>query len=539
MAESFDYVIVGAGTAGSLLAHRLSDDDRNTVCVLEAGPTDLNPYIRIPAGFTKTIYDPSITWQFDTAANPAINNRSIRITQGRTLGGSSAINGMVYNRGHASDYDVWAQLGNRGWSYEDILPYYRRTERFVGDGDGRFRGQSGRLIVSVPKWDHPLVDALLESAVQIGIARNSDYNGAEYGGAGRYQGTIDRGRRVSAAHAYLHPASRRNSVSVRTNVLVTRIVIENKRASGVLYTRGAAKADSRQLLVAARKGVIVSAGAVNSPKLLQLSGIGPEALLREIGIEPVHVLEGVGANLHDHYGTRIVSRVKNTDSINTRVKGLRLGWEVAKWLVGRQSVIGLGPAIVHAFGKANPASELPEFVLLCTPASFKPGYSALDDNPGITIGAYPMRPESEGSVRIASKDPAVPPVLQPNYLTHEADQLIAVAAAKAARRLMAAPAMQRYFDSELAPGYGVQTDAEWLDFVRNNGLSSFHLTGTCKMGLGSDRRAVVDHRLRVHGLDALFVVDASIMPRPTSSNTCAPTLMIAEKAADMLLDGAS
>ena len=533
--DLFDYVIVGAGTAGSLLAYRLSEDGKNTVCVLEAGPPDRNPYIRIPAGFTKIIHDPSVTWEFHTEQSPTINGRQIRIPQDRTLGGSSAINGMVYNRGHSSDYDSWAQLGNRGWSYSDILPYYKRNERRIGSGDDEFRGRSGRLPVTTPRWDHPLLDALLESAVQIGIERNSDYNGREFGGAGLYQDAIYRGRRVSSAHAYLHPAMSRRSVSVRTGVQVTRILIENGRATGLRYVPYATREGIEPIEVKARKAVIVSAGTVNSPKLLQLSGIGPGALLRDHGIDVVRELKGVGENLHDHYGARMVSRVKNTDSINTRAKGLRLYWEVIKWLCGGQSVVGMGPATVHAFGKCDPAAEMPDFVLLCTPGSFKQGLTDLDDFPGVTIGAYPMRPESAGSVRIVSTDPRQAPAVQPNYLSSPTDQRLAIAAAKTARQLMMAPAMKQYFSSELVPGFQVQSDAEWLEFVRNNGTSSFHLTGTCKMGPAEDAGAVVDSRLRVHGMEALYVVDASIMPRPTSSNTCAPTMMIAEKASDMIL----
>jgi choline dehydrogenase len=532
--ETFDYVIVGGGTAGSLLAHRLTENDRNTVCVLEAGPPDRNPYIRIPAGFTKTIFDPSVTWQFETQPDPRANGRKMKIAQGRTLGGSSAINGMVYNRGPASDFDRWEALGNHGWSFRDILPYFKRTERRIGPGDDAFRGRAGRLTVTTPKWEHPLVDALIEAAVQNGVPRNPDYNGEHFGGVGLYQDTIYRGRRVSAAHAFLRPAKSRRSLAVRTRVLVTRIVIENRRAVGVMHADYDHPGSATSQIMA-RKAVIVSAGTFNSAKLLQLSGVGPRELLRAHGIEVVHALEGVGENLRDHFGTRMVTRVKDTDSINTRVKGLGLPWEVAKWLVGAQSVVGLGPATVHAYGKSAAATTDPDFVLLCTPACFKPDFSSVEDFPGITIGAYPIRPESAGSVRIASSDPWQAPLIRPNYLSAEADQRTAIVAGRAARQLMLAPAMKPYFDQELRPGYEVRSDDEWLDYLRANGMSSCHWAGSCKMGPAGDPAAVVGDQLRVHGLDALYVVDASIMPRLTSSNTCAPTMMIAEKASDILV----
>jgi choline dehydrogenase len=532
--DSFDFVVVGAGTAGSLLAYRLSDGNRNSVCVLEAGPPDHNPYIRIPAGFTRTMFDPSLTWQLETEAIRGTNGRTLRIVQGRTFGGSSAINGMVYNRGPASDYDGWEALGNHGWGFRDVLPYFKRSERRIGEGDDEYRGRDGRLVVTTPAWTHPLVDALVEAAVQKGVPRNPDYNGRHFGGVGRYQVAIHRGRRVSAAHAFLHPARRRPSVRVVTDALVTQIAFSGRRATGVTYTSfvPGARKDAH---VAARKAVIIAAGTFNSPKLLQLSGIGPPDVLRAHGIAVRHGLSGVGMHLRDHCGTRMVTRLKGTDSINTRVKGLGLPWEIAKWLAGRPSVVGLGPATVHAYGKSTPQIAVPDYVLLCTPACFKPDFSDVEDFPGITVGAYGVRPQSEGSTRIAAKDPRAPPVIQPNYLDAELDRLVAVVAGRAARALFQAPALRRYFDAEVRPGPDVQTDDEWVAYLRENAMSSCHWVGTCRMGPATDPTAVVDDRLRVHGTESLYVVDASIMPTLTSSNTCAPTLMIAEKAADMLL----
>ena len=545
--DSFDYIIVGSGTAGSLLAARLSESGA-TVCVLEAGPPDTNPYIRIPAGFMKTLFDPKVSWQFAIKPGPGTNNRQLTLAQGRTLGGSSAINGMVFNRGHSGDYNAWAQLGNRGWGYADILPYFKRIESRIAPGDKNnrapahaprndtVRGSTGPVTVTNPNWDHPLLHAFVKAADDDGIKYNPDYNGENFDGSGIYQNNIHRGRRVSTAHAYLHPALNKFRISVRTNARVREILFEGKRATGIAYTNFAELSPTATpTRITARKSVIICAGAINSPKLLQLSGIGPADLLASHGIATRHNLPGVGENLRDHYGARMVARVKNTDSINMRAKGPRLAWEIAKWALQKPSILGLGPAIAHAFGRSNPALDTPDFTIVFTPACFKQGYfGVLDDFPGLTCATYPQRPESKGTVRIASSDPAAPPIIDPNYLSDEADRRIIVAAMKTVQRLLRAPAMSQYVDGFLSPPNDPQTDADWLDFARSNAMTSYHVTGTCKMGPQTDPTAVVDDQLRVHGLENLHIVDASIMPRITSSNTCAPVMMIAEKAADIL-----
>jgi choline dehydrogenase len=532
--EKFDFVIVGGGSAASVLAYRLSEGDRKTVCVLEAGPRDTNPYIRIPAGFIKTILDPTVTWQFATEPTHWTGGRRISLTQGKVWGGSSSVNGAIYNRGQARDFDTWAQLGNPGWGYADVLPYFRRTERRVGDGDDRYRGRAGELPITTYHWPNPLCDAFVEAAVEMGIPRNLDYNGARQEGVGFYQSAILNSKRVSASHAFLHPAAKRKSVSVRSRTLATKILLRDRRAVGVIYQQGGT---DKVATVEAREAVILSAGTLNTPKLLQLSGIGPAELLRQNGIEVQLELPGVGENLRDHYNARIVARGRpGTVTFNDRVTGPALVLEVMKWLTRRPSVLGLSPALVHIFGKTDARLDNPDFCLGFTPGSYKLGFlGKLDDFPGMTCGGWRMRPDSTGYVRIASPDPMNAPTIQPNYLNTEQDRAVLVATLKIARRLFRATTLEPFVEEETFPGPAVSTDDEWLDFARTYGGSSFHLVGTAKMGPKHDRLAVVDERLRVRGVEALVVADASVMPTLVSANTYAATLMIAEKASDMML----
>jgi choline dehydrogenase len=532
MTGAFDFVIAGGGTAGGILAYRLSEAG-HTVCVLEAGPPDRNPFMRVPAGFMKTLFDPKVTWQFNSEPNPNTNSRPIQYTQGKTLGGSSSVNGMIYNRGQAADFDNWAQRGNLGWGYDDLLPFFRRTESWTGDGDDAFRGRKGRLVTSRAPWPSAVVDAFVASAESLGHPFNRDYNGAHQEGVGFYQSAISNRRRVSTATAFLHPAARGQRVDVRTGALVTSIVLENGAASGVVYRRG----EILEKMVA-RCGVIVSAGTVHSPKLLQLSGIGPAALLGRHGIGVHHDLPGVGENFRDHYSPRLVVRAKpGVDTLNAHAYGLKLLPEIAKWLFGRPSVLGLSPALVHVFGKTAPTLENPDYSLVFTPASYKQGFiGRLDDYPGLTCGAWQMRPESRGHVRIRSADPEDLPIIDANYLAEREDRSVLIAALKSARAILSAAPLAPFVEAELLPGAAVQTDDEWLDFARQYGSSSYHLVGTCRMGPRSDPLAVVDDRLRVHGIDGLRVVDASVMPAMPSANTCAATMVIAEKASALILE---
>jgi len=533
MSETFDYVIVGGGTAAGILAYRLGEAG-HSVCVLEAGPADNNIYIHIPAGFSKTLFHPKLTWKFMTDPDPATGNRSAPYSQGKTLGGSSSLNGMIYNRGQAGDYDGWAQSGNRGWSYDDILPYFRRTERRIAPdvpADPEYRGGEGRLTVTTAQWPNKLEPAFLEAAQNAGHPFNPDYNGATQEGVGRYQSAISHGRRVSTATAFLHPARKKFSVDVRTEALVTRVVLEGKRATGVRYRQGGV---DRQ--VSARKEVIVSAGAVNSPKLLQLSGIGPASLLTSVGIDVAHDLAGVGENFRDHYSPRIVARAKpGVDSINLHVTGLPLVRQVALWLMGRPSVLATSPARIHLFGKSDAGMERPDYAMMFAPASFKMGLvGVLDSFPGMTCGVWQQRPESAGYVRVSSSDPNAAPHVNPRWLSEATDQRVVLAALRAARKIFATEPLSSLIESEIFPGLDHSSDDELMAFAREKGATSYHLVGTCKMGPATDARAVVDPELKVHGIAGLRVVDSSIMPMIPSANTAAATMMIAEKASDMI-----
>ena len=500
------------------------------MCVLEAGVADRSLYIRIPAGFVKLLYDPALLWPFKTGPSEAVAGRSIDIPQGRLVGGSSSLNGLVYSRGQADDFNDWAASGNEGWSYRDVLPYFKRSERRIGAGDERWRGRDGALPVTDPRWPHVLCEAFIEGAAELGIPRNADYNGERQEGVGYFQRTIHRGRRVSCADAFLHPAIRRGGVDLRVHALVERILFDGTCATGVRYKQGEKRKD-----VVARREVIVCAGTINSPKLLQLSGIGPGSLLQQAGIAVLKDLPGVGENLRDHYTVRIAARAKKVATLNELSRGWRLGVEIAKWFAGRPSIISLSPSLIHVFWKSREELERGDIQVLFTPGSYQEGKKyALEDVPGMSCGARQQRPYSAGFVRLRSSDPNAEPVVQPNYLADPRDREVIVRALKLARRLLATKAMAPYFDHETLPGPKVASDDEWLDFARRRGSTAYHLVGTCKMGPRSDRMAVVDPQLRVHGMENLRVVDASVMPQVPSANTLAATLMVAEKAADLI-----
>lgn len=529
----FDYVIIGAGSAGSVLANRLTEDGLATVCVLEAGPRDWHPFIHIPAGFMKTMIDPSVNWLYDMEPSHWTGGRRIKAPRGKTLGGSSSINGHIYNRGQRLDFNTWSQRGNLGWGYADVLPYFRRSENRIGAGDDTFRGRDGALTVTDIDWSHPLTEAFIAGCIAEGIPRNADYNGAKQEGVSYAQRTISDGRRMSAARAFLHPAMKRPNLHVVTNAHATGIMLEGKRATGVRYNAGGRHGIPTE--VGARREVILSGGTYNSPQLLQLSGIGPASLLNELGIPVHHGLAGVGENLRDHYAPRFVARVKGTDSINERVRGVRLVGEVLKYLTTRKGVLSLSPTLVYGFWRSDPTLELGDVQFTFTPASYKEGVqSQLDDYPGMTIASWQQRPESLGYVRVRNADPFEAPMIQPNYLDAEEDRRVLLAAMKLARRLLASKPLEPYYEREDFPGTQVQSDDELLDAARARGTTTFHPMGTCRMGPATDSTAVVDDQLRVHGLDGLRVVDASIMPTMPSANLNAATMMIAEKASDLI-----
>ena len=530
-ADTFDYVIVGSGAAGSILANRLSANGA-TVCVLEAGPPDNSPFLHIPAGFIKAVFNKKYAWQFSSEGTAQTNGRRVPIPQGRTLGGSTSINGLVYNRGQAADFDHWASLGNPGWAYADVLPYFKSMERREG-GDDRYRGRQGELPVTDIDWIHPLCEAFIAGAVEQGIPRNADYNGAEQAGVGYFQRTISKGWRMSTAKCFLKPAMARKNLDVRTYAQATRVLFDGVRAVGVAYCHPAHPARGRA--VRARREVIVACGAINTPKLLQLSGLGPAALLRQHGIEVVRDLPGVGENLSDHYSVRIVARVKNSKTMNELVKGLSLAGQISRWMMKRPSIMALSPSLLHYFWKSTPDLAAPDLQGVFTPASYKEGYvGVLDDFPGMTAGVWQHRPDSRGQVRIQSADPLQDPLILANYLEDERDQVTLVRGIRLARRLLQSQALAPYFDSEALPGPLCESDSELLDFARRFGVSSYHVNGTARMGPAGDKFAVVDAQLRVHGVQNLRVIDSSVMPSMPSANICAATMMIGNKAADLI-----
>ena len=531
MSDTFDYVIIGSGTAGAVLAKRLSEDPGSTVAVIEAGPPDLNPFIHIPAGFMYTMTNPAVNWLYQTEPSAGTAGRSIKQPRGKTLGGSSSINGHIHNRGARLDYDLWSQLGNRGWDYASVLPYFKRSERRIGEGDATFRGRDGEFTVTDLDSRHPLCEAFIDGAVGMGIPRNTDYNGARQDGVGYFQRSIHRRRRVSTATAFLRPAMKRRNLRVYTNTHALRLELDGRRARGVHCRRS-----GKDITIAARREVIVSGGSINSPQLLQLSGIGPGPLLQALGIAVRHELPGVGENLRDHFGVRMTARVKNMRTINERARGLNLGREILAYLAGLDSILNLQPTLVHVFWRSRPQIEVCDLQMTFTPASYQEGVqSKLDEFPGATMAVWQQRPDSSGYVRAVSPDPFAKPAIQPNYLQAAGDREVLLGGLKLARALIHTPELAPYLDREEIPGAQVQTDREWMDFARARGTTTFHPAGSCKMGPASDRLAVVGDTLRVHGIDALRVVDASVMPTMVSANTNAATLMIAEKAADMIL----
>ncbi len=530
--DTFDYVIVGAGAAGSILAARLTEDPGVSVCVLEAGPPDRNFFIHLPAGFIKTLVDPSVTWQFSTEPTERTGGRRIKTIQGRTLGGSSSVNGMIYNRGQPADLDSWAQRGNRGWGYADCLPYYMRTEKRIGYGRDDRRGKSGSLPVTDMDWVHPLSEAFMEGCVAAGLPRNPDYNSGDQAGVGYFQRGIQKGWRVSAARAFLKPAMARPELEVRTNARACGIVFEGRRAVGIRYLteRGGAAQEVR-----ARREVILSAGTVNTARLMQLSGIGPASTLARIGVPVFHELP-VGENFRDHYASRLVMRAKpGVETLNELARGFGLVKQVARWATGRPSMLATAPSHVHIFWKSFEGLDEPDLQGVFTPGSYAEGkVYVLDDYPGCTAGAWQHRPESTGWVRAKSTDVFEDPEIQPNYLSDENDRRVHLGGIRLIRRLLHMPQMMKFLERQTLPGVNVDRDDELLDFAYRNGSTTYHLIGTCRMGPETDRSSVVDDQLKVHGLEALRIVDASIMPSMPSANTYATTMMIAEKASDFI-----
>lgn len=529
--NEFDYVIVGAGSAGCVIAARLAENSDAKICVLEAGPSDWHPMINVPAGWMKLLKNPSFNWMYEAEVSPWTGGRKIPIPRGKTLGGSSSINGNVFNRGAPADFDIWAQRGNLGWSYSDVLPLFRRMEDWLGPDPENLRGKGGNLKITPSSWTHPLCEAFLKGAETLGIPHNPDYNGTHQFGAAYAQRTIANGSRQSAAKAYLRPAMKNKNLAVITHAHATEIILEGRRAVGIRYSKGNVTKEVR-----ARREVVLAGGVINSPQLLQLSGIGDPDHLGKIGVPVRYALKGVGANLRDHYTPRFTARVRGVDTFNQKAHGFALGSEFLKWMVNKPSILGLPSTACYAFAKSNPILEDSDLQITFMPASYKEGQqSQLDDEPGMTLAAWQQRPESLGTVLARSRDPFEPPEIQPNYLSAENDRTVLLAGLKLARKLMRTDPMLPYFDGEVYPGDDIQTDEEILNTARERGTTTFHMIGTCRMGPTHDPTAVVDNQLRVHGIEGLRVADASIMPTMPAANTNAAALMIGEKASDLIL----
>ncbi len=531
----YDYIIVGAGSAGCVLANRLSEDPSVRVLLLEAGGKDTSLMIHIPVGYAQTLKDPKVNWMYETEPDPGTNDRVHTWPRGKVLGGSSSINGLLYVRGQRQDYDGWAQMGLRGWSYDDIHPYFLRSQNQERDGlDGH--GKGGPLNVSDVTEPHPVSDAVIEAGVQVGLPKRDCINGEEQEGIAYYQLTVKNGRRCSAAVAYLNPAKKRPNLTIETQALASRVIFEDKRAIGVEYTQDGTPKTAR-----AANEVLLSGGAINSPQLLELSGIGNPELLAEYGIDIVSALPGVGENLQDHFviGNRYRMK-KDAPSVNKQSRGLAMVGEVFKYLFQRKGLLTLSAAHVAAFVKTRPELATPDVQYHILPATMdmekmtESGDMELEKEPGITIAPCQLRPESRGSVHIKSAKPDTYPAIRPNYLSDPLDQQTAIAGLRWARELAKQPALEKYIEHEMEPGPEAQSDEELLAYARETGGTIYHPVGTCKMAPDGDAMGVVDAELRVRGVTRLRVVDASVMPRLVSGNTNAPTIAIAEKASDMI-----
>ncbi|MFT5445059.1 MAG: choline dehydrogenase [Gammaproteobacteria bacterium] len=534
MADEWDYIVVGAGSAGCVLANRLTESGQHKVLVLEAGPWDSSPLITMPAGFYKLLSSKTYNWGFATEPEEGTGQRSIAIPRGKTLGGSSAINGSIYVRGQPLDFNLWSQFGNRGWSYESVLPYFKKAERYAsGSGPvrGPVRGYNGPLVVTETTERHELLDACIAAGVDQGYPHNPDYNSGDQEGFGYYQLTQRDGRRMSTARSYLRKAMYRGNLKIITRAQITRVLIENGRAVGVEYRRGGTLHQAR-----CQMEVLLSAGAVQSPQLLELSGIGQPRLLKEHGIDVTQELPGVGENYRDHYGVRMQWRVKQPITLNEKARGLSLLRELARYAFHGRGILTYGAGAVYGFIRSTADQETPDIQYHIAHVSYAdPATRKLDRLPGMTMACCQLRPDSQGSIHIKSADPFAAPAIRGNYLDVQSDADTLVRGIKLGRQVVESSALEPYRAAEFTPGPLRQSDAEIEDWARHTGQTLYHICGTAKMGPSTDRMAVVDDELRVHGVAGLRVIDASIMPTLVSGNTNAAAIMIAERGADLVL----
>ena len=537
MSATYDYIVVGSGSAGSVLANRLSASGQYTVLCLEAG-TEGSDYFwsRVPIGMAKLIDRPAVNWCYESEPDAGSGGRRIPVPRGKMLGGSSSINGMVFVRGQPQDYDHWAQLGNRGWSYRDVLPLFRKMESYAG-GEDEFRGRDGPLrVTDTPTDISPLHRRMIASAEKVGIPYTKDYNGGDQEGIGITQVTINKGRRQSTAYCYLDPARDRANLTIESGAMAESLILEGKTCAGVRYSVNGEKREAR-----ADRQVIVSTGSINSPKLLELSGIGQSDLLREKGITPVHELRGVGENLRDHYSPRVrFSITEKGATFNDNGRGWRLWREAAKYALTGQGFFAMTAAPIRMYFKTREGLESPDAAIAMTPFLYeldRDGHLQIAKQRGVTLNINVLRSESVGSIHIKSANPFEPPAINFNFMSSEYDRQGTVAAIRKAREVFATPPLSDVVGEELAPGPAVQSDKELVQWICNFAETTYHPVGTCKMG--ADPMAVVDDRLRVHGIEGLRVADASIMPTLTSGNTNAPSIMIGEKCAEMVLADAA